>query len=150
MTDLAPGMLPWSDALADASWFHTTGITPALSASAAEATIEAAALAHASGISVSVDLNYRARLWNWGEAPGTVMTRLQQHADVAVGNEEDAERVFGISTDGVDVTAGRVDGGAYASVARQLVDRFPNLRGRGVHGPGVHLGKREHLDRVLW
>ena len=118
----------WASLLAGARWFHTTGITPALSASAAEATLAAVRAARAVGATVSVDLNYRAKLWNWGAAAGDVMAGIVAEADVLIGNEEDAEKVFGIRAPGSSVTEGRVDPAGYASVAAQLASRFPQLR----------------------
>lgn len=150
MSEIEPGMLPWAEVFAGASWFHTTGITPAISISAAAAVIEAACVAKAAGVQVSVDLNYRAKLWNWGESPEAVMAQLLQYADVVIGNEEDAERVFGIEADGVDVTAGCVSPGAYASVARQLVDRFPNVRVVAFTIRGSISASENSWTGVLW
>jgi 2-dehydro-3-deoxygluconokinase len=150
MTEITTGMVPWAEVLAGASWFHTTGITPALSAGAAAAAIEAASAAKSAGVSVSIDLNYRGKLWNWGEAPEAVMTRLLAHADVAIGNEEDAECVFGMHADGVDVAAGRVSAGAYADVARQLVARFPNLRIVAFTVRGSISASENSWTGVLW
>ena len=101
-----PGDFPWASLLAGATWFHTTGITPALSASAAEAAVAGARAARAAGATVSVDLNYRAKLWNWGKAAGDVMADLVAEADVLIGNEEDADKVFGIHAPGSAVADG--------------------------------------------
>src|SRR4051794_15456319 len=90
-----PGMVPWDRVFAGARWFHVTGITPALSPSAAEATEEALAAARAAGVGTSVDLNYRAKLWGEAEA-GRCMAGLMRHCDVLIATEEDTERVFGI------------------------------------------------------
>jgi 2-dehydro-3-deoxygluconokinase len=109
---IKPGMVPWGEVFAGAKWFHVTGITPALSAGAAEATAEALREARKAGLSTSVDLNYRARLWTQEEA-GARMTELMQHCDVLVTTEEDTERVFGIR------------GKDYEDCAAQLAKRFP-------------------------
>ena len=95
-----PGDFAWNSLLAGATWFHTTGITPALSASAAEAAIAGARAARVAGATVSVDLNYRAKLWKWGKPAGDVMADLVAEADVLIGNEEDADKVFGIRAAG--------------------------------------------------
>jgi 2-dehydro-3-deoxygluconokinase len=121
-----PGDFPW-ESLLGSTWFHTTGITPALSASAAQSAIAGARAARVAGATVSVDLNYRAKLWNWGKAAGDVMAELVAEADVLIGNEEDAEKVFGIHAPGSAVAAGTVDAVGYESVATQLAERFPRL-----------------------
>jgi 2-dehydro-3-deoxygluconokinase len=118
----------WGALLAGARWFHTTGITPALSAAAADATLAAVRAARAAGVTVSVDLNYRAKLWNWGGAAADVMAGIVAEADVLIGNEEDADKVFGIKAPGSDVAGGHVDAAGYAAVAEQLAARFPRLR----------------------
>ena len=122
-----PGDFPWDSLLAGATWFHTTGITPAVSASAAQAAVAGARAARAAGATVSVDLNYRAKLWKWGKAAGDVMADLVAEADVLIGNEEDADKVFGIHAPGSAVADGTVDAAGYASVATQLAERFPRL-----------------------
>jgi 2-dehydro-3-deoxygluconokinase len=95
MARITPGIIPWSEVLAGARWFHVTGITPALSQTAAEVTREALQAARRSGARVSIDLNYRAKLWSPAEA-GRWMTEFMQYCDVLVTTEEDIERVFQI------------------------------------------------------
>src|SRR5690606_14716172 len=97
--EIKPGMVDWQNVFAGKQWFHVTGITPALSASAAEATIEAVKAAKAAGLTVSCDLNYRKKLWTTEEA-GRVMGMVMQHVDVAIANEEDCHMVFGIHAEG--------------------------------------------------
>ena len=92
---LKPGTVPWAKVFAGAKWFHVTGITPGLSASAAEVTREALVAAKAAGLQTSVDLNYRVKLWTPAEA-GKCMSELMAHTDVLITTEEDIERVFGI------------------------------------------------------
>jgi 2-dehydro-3-deoxygluconokinase len=108
---IKPGEVDWSRVLEGTRWFHTSGITPALSASAAEVTAEAVREAKRVGAGVSIDLNYRALLWSPDEAR-RAMTDLMQDTDVLITTEEDTERVFGIR------------GKDYEDVARKLVDRF--------------------------
>ena len=93
---IQPGMIDWRTVFADAGWFHWTGITPAISESAAQACLDAVQVARRLGVTVSCDLNYRAKLWKWGKTSGEVMQELVNQCDVAIGNEEDAEKVFGI------------------------------------------------------
>jgi 2-dehydro-3-deoxygluconokinase len=110
IANLKPGTVPWSKVFAGARWFHVTGITPGLSASAAEVTREALAAARAAGVQTSVDLNYRVKLWTQEQA-GKVMADLMQFTDVLITTEEDTERVFGIKgkdyEDGAALTARR-------------------------------------------
>ena len=132
------GMIDWDKVFEGADWFHWTGITPAISASAAEVCLEACKAANKRGITVSCDLNFRKNLWKYGKTAAEVMPALVECCDVILGNEEDAEKVFGIKPEGFDVTAteGQVDSGAFRSVREQLMARFPraqkviiNLRG---------------------
>ncbi len=109
---IRPGMVDWAKAFAGARWFHVTGITPALSASAAETTREALAAARAAGVRTSIDLNYRAKLWPAAEA-GRCMTELMRHCDFLATTEEDVEKVFGIK------------GNSFEEVAALVAKRFP-------------------------
>ncbi len=95
IANVRPGMVPWEKVFAGARWFHVTGITPALSATAAETTREAMQAARAAGVSTSMDLNYRVKLWSQAEA-GRCLGELMRLCDVLVTTEEDVERVFGI------------------------------------------------------
>ncbi|HEY8392374.1 MAG TPA: sugar kinase [Capillibacterium sp.] len=117
------GEFDWDRILDSAAWFHFTGITPALGDGPAAATLEAVQTAKAKGVKVSADLNYRKKLWT-PEKANRVMSKLMEYVDVAIGNEEDAEKVFGIKAGRTDVTSGRLDREGYEEVARQLVERF--------------------------
>jgi 2-dehydro-3-deoxygluconokinase len=122
------GAIPWRTVFAEAQWFHWTGITPAISEAAACECLNAAKTAREMGLTVSCDLNYRAKLWNWGKQAGEVMPDLVSLCDVAVGNEEDAEKVFGIKAADADVTGGKVEAASYRQVCEELAKRFPNLK----------------------
>jgi 2-dehydro-3-deoxygluconokinase len=123
------GSINWREILKDAGWFHWTGITPAVSEAAAEACLEAIQIANEMGVTVSTDLNYRKKLWNWGKEPGEVMPELVAGCDVILGNEEDAGKHFGIEPEGVDVhQAHSMESNAYESVCKQLMDRFPRAK----------------------
>ncbi|MEA3364440.1 MAG: sugar kinase [Candidatus Hydrogenedentes bacterium] len=122
------GAISWKDVFANAQWFHWTGITPAISEEAARECLTAAKTAREMGLTVSCDLNYRAKLWKWGKKAGEVMPELVSLCDMAVGNEEDAEKVFGIKAADADVTGGKVDALAYRHVCEELVKQFPNLK----------------------
>src|SRR5579872_6363008 len=97
---------------ADAGWFHITGITPAISATAADLALESVAKARAAGLTVSCDLNYRKNLWKWGKPAAEVMRQLVQHVDIAIANEEDCQMALGVKAD-VDVHSGKLDRNAY-------------------------------------
>ncbi|MEZ5070875.1 MAG: sugar kinase [Bacteroidales bacterium] len=125
LAEIRPGMVDWSDVFRDATWFHWTGITPAVSASAAEVVREALEAASAQGIYVSTDLNFRKNLWKWGKTAREVMPDLVRHCDLILGNEEDAAKALGIHPEGVDVTKGEVDANAYLSVSRQIMAQNP-------------------------
>ena len=120
MSTIERGMVDWESIFQDATWFHWTGITPAISQGAADACLEAIQIANRMGVTVSTDLNYRKKLWKYGKAPGDVMPELVSGCDVILGNEEDAEKHFGLHPEGVDVThGGSVEGEAYLSVLQQ-------------------------------
>lgn len=124
------GMIDWEQVLAGADWFHWTGITPAISASAAEVCLDACRAANSLGVKVSCDLNYRKNLWKYGKTAAEVMPALVECCDVILGNEEDAEKVFGIKPEGFDAAAtqGEVDAAAFRSVCSQLMARFPRAK----------------------
>jgi len=129
MATIEKGSIDWEGILKDADWFHWTGITPALSQGAADACLEAIQVANRLGITVSTDLNYRKKLWKYGKEPNEVMPELVAGCDVILGNEEDAEKHFGLHPEGVDVThGGSVDGQAYLSVLKQLQEMFPRAK----------------------
>jgi 2-dehydro-3-deoxygluconokinase len=126
------GMVDWDRVFEDADWFHWTGITPAISRGLCEVCLEGLVKAKEKGLTVSCDLNYRSKLWKWGKKANEVMPELVSHCDVAVGNEEDAEKVFGIRAPGADVAAGKVEAEKYRPVAESLKNRFPALKRIGI------------------
>lgn len=113
----------WDKIFADTRWFHFTGITPALSDKAAAICMEALKKAKGKGIIVSCDLNYRNKLWT-SEKAGRVMGELMPYVDVAIANEEDCEKVFGIKASGTDLTGGKLSKDGYSEVARTLSEHF--------------------------
>ncbi len=128
ISTIEPGMIDWEQVFKGADWFHWTGITPAISAAAAAVCQEAITVANKMGMTVSTDLNYRKKLWKWGKTPQEVMPELVKGCDIILGNEEDAEKVFGIHPEGLDVTKGHVSGEDYLSVAKQLMQKFPKAK----------------------
>lgn len=107
----------------DAEWFHFSGITPALSDKAAKLTEEALKAAKKHNVTVSVDLNYRKKLWT-PEKAQEVMTRLMQYVDVCIGNEEDAEKTLGFKPGKTDVTKGELELAGYEDIFRQMKEKF--------------------------
>lgn len=113
----------WDKIFDDVTWFHFTGITPALGDNVAAICLEACKKAKAKNITVSCDLNFRKKLWS-SEKAGKVMAELMEYIDVCIANEEDAEKVFGIAAKNTDITGGKLDKKGYEDVAKQLADRF--------------------------
>jgi len=129
MSTIEAGMIDWEQVFEGAGWFHWTGITPALSQGAADACKEAIEAANRLGVTVSTDLNYRAKLWKYGKQPDEIMPDLVEGCDVILGNEEDAEKHFHIHPEEVDITKGdTMEAAAYHSVCKQLKERFPRAK----------------------
>jgi 2-dehydro-3-deoxygluconokinase len=124
----------WNQIFEGADWFHVTGITPAISEAAAQATVNAVQKAKASGLTVSCDLNFRGKLWKWREGTearklaGEVMPEVVKSVDVLIANEEDCGDVLGIRAAGEDVASGILEADRYPDVARRVVSEFPNLK----------------------
>ncbi|MBI4889810.1 MAG: sugar kinase, partial [Acidobacteria bacterium] len=122
-----PGDLDWKAIFQDAAWFHVTGITPALSQSAADLSIEAAQAARALGVPVSCDLNYRKNLWKYGKTAQEVMSELVKYVDFAIANEEDCQKALGVKID-VDVHSGKLDQAQYDALAQKVLAAYPGLK----------------------
>ena len=143
IAEIQQGDVDWQSVFSGKDWFHFTGITPAISESAAEACDEAARIAKEMGLTVSADMNYRKNLWSPGEAQA-VMRPMMRHVDVAIGNEEDAEMSLGVAPEGVDVTSGEIDASAYESVVSRLVEEF------GFSQVGITLRESQSADDNDW
>jgi len=130
MADIDAGMIDWDKAFDGVEWFHWTGITPAISQGAANACIEAVKIAREKNITISTDLNYRAKLWKYGGDREAIMSELTSYCDIILGNEEDAEKHFGIKPEGLDITTQgeHVKAEAFLSVCKQMMKRFPNAK----------------------
>jgi 2-dehydro-3-deoxygluconokinase len=127
VSEIGPGMIDWPRVLEAAAWFHVTGITPALGNNAAECTREALVAARRANVRVSVDLNFRKKLWS-EDAAQRVMRPLMQHVDLVIANEEDIQAVLGLDVEGTDVTTGRLNVEAYRDVAEQITrDLGPSM-----------------------
>ena len=132
MSEIKPGMVDWKKAFEGADWFHWTGITPAISQSSADACLEAVQIASKMGLTISTDLNYRAKLWTYcdNSKREEIMTELTSYCDIVLGNEEDAEMHFGIKPEGISVqTEGHnVKAEAFLSVCEQMTKKFPRAK----------------------
>ncbi len=122
-----PGAIDWKAALADVTWFHITGITPAISASAAELAIEALRAAREMAIQISCDLNYRKNLWKWGKPASEVMPELMKLTDVCIANEEDCQKALHIHVD-IDVESGTLEREKYCELTERVAATYPNLK----------------------
>jgi 2-dehydro-3-deoxygluconokinase len=121
-----PGDFEWQKIFDGARWLHITGITPALSASAAELSLEAVTAAKKAGVTVSCDFNFRGKLWKWGKTAPEVMTELVKFVDVGIANEEDCQKSLGITVD-VDVESGELDTAKYEALSAKVLGEFPNM-----------------------
>ena len=122
-----PGNINWDQALAEAGWFHVTGITPAISQGAADLAIEGARTAREKGLTVSCDLNYRKNLWKYGKTAPEVMRELMKSVDIGIANEEDCQMALGIQAE-VDVHSGTLDVSQYDKLTQKVMAEFPNLK----------------------
>jgi 2-dehydro-3-deoxygluconokinase len=127
-----PGDISWDKTLDGAEWFHITGITPAISASAPDLSLEAMRNARAKGLTVSFDLNYRRNLWNWGKNPQEVMNEMMRLSDILIGNEEHLRMILGMSE--------RLD---YRELTDHVLSKYDNIR-------GIALSLRESPEGKLY
>lgn len=141
----------WKNAFAGANWFHITGITPAISAVAAEASLAAVKNAKQLGLTVSCDLNFRKKLWRWDKSQKPVdlarktMRQLMSHIDVVIANEEDADLALGIAAPKSNVEAGALNVEGYREVAGRIVAEFP-----GVQKVAITLRESHSADHNNW
>lgn len=124
--EAGPGDFDWSSVFAGAKWFHITGITPALSQSAADLSLEAVRAAKKAGVTVSCDFNYRGKLWKYGKSAPEVMTELVKFVDVGIANEEDCQKSLGIEAD-VHVESGELDTTKYEALTTKVLEAFPDM-----------------------
>ena len=138
----------WNAVFDGADWFHISGVTPAISASAAELSIAAARAARERGITVSCDYNYRKNLWRYGKKAPEVMRELVAYAHVGIANEEDCQKALGIEVD-VDVSSGYLGHDKYRVLAERVLDEFPNLRRQVITLRESHSADRNGWSAVL-
>ena len=121
------GDINWEEAFEGVSWFHITGITPAISGSACALSLESVKEAKKRGITVSCDLNFRKNLWNYGKTAPEVMTELTKYVDVAIANEEDVQKSLGMTND-VKVEHGELDREKYKALSDEVLLRYPDMK----------------------
>lgn len=121
-----PGTIDWNTALEGIDWFHITGITPAISQSLMELSLESVKEAKKRDIKVSCDLNYRKNLWKYGKSAQEVMCELARYADILIANEEDVQKSLGITID-VDVASGNIDSNKYEQLSNKVLETYPNV-----------------------
>ncbi len=127
IAEAKPGDINWDRVFNGASWFHITGITPAISLSASELSLEAVKKAREKGITVSCDLNYRGKLWKYGKSAPEVMTELVKYIDIAIGNEEDCQKSLGVKVD-INIESGRLQTEKYKELTRKVLNLYPNFK----------------------
>ena len=145
MCEAKAGDFNWTEMLKEAQWFHISGITPALSASAAELTLDAVKQAQAQGVRVSCDLNFRGKLWKYGKSAAEVMQELMRYVDVVIaGHEEDCEKLLGVAAD-AGVKKGAVDIAKYEALSDKVLATYTNLS-----GIAITLRERHSADHNSW
>ena len=127
IADASPGDIDWDKVFDGVSWFHISGITPAISLSASELSLEAVKKAREKGVTISCDLNFRKKLWKYGKSAPEVMGELVKYIDIALGNEEDCQKSLGIKVD-VDVEAGRLQTEKYRELTDKVLNLHPNIQ----------------------
>ena len=127
MAQAQPGSIDWSAAFKDATWFHVTGITPAISSSAAALALQGMDEAKKLGLTVSCDLNFRKNLWKWGKSAAEVMPELVKRTDILIANEEDCQNCINVHVD-IDVESGRLEREKYRELSERVLATFPNLK----------------------
>ena len=127
IAEAKPGDINWDKIFDGESWFHITGITPAISLSASELSLEAVKKAREKGITVSCDLNYRGKLWKYGKSAPEVMGELVKYADIVIGNEEDCQRSLGVEAD-IDVESGELQIEKYKELTDKILTLYPNIK----------------------
>ena len=130
MAEIKSGMINWDKVFDGVSWFHWTGITPAISKNAADVCLEAVKIARDKGLTISTDLNYRSKLWKHEGNRNEIMTELTSYSDIILGNEEDAEMHFGIKPEGLNITTqgNEINSEAFLSVCDQMMKKFPRAK----------------------
>lgn len=149
-SSIPSGSIQWETVFADAEWFHVTGISPAVSKSSADVCLEALVVAKQMGVPISCDLNYRGKLWKWTDQVSEIMSKIVGYCDCIIGNEEDAEKYFGIKAHGSDITKGEVATEGYQMVCSELVKKFPNLSQIAITLRGSLSASHNTWSAIFW
>ena len=142
--EAGPGDFDWSRIFDGAHWLHITGITPALSKSAADLSLEAVKAAKQAGVTVSCDFNFRGKLWKWGKTAPEVMRELVKYVDVGIANEEDCQKSLDITVD-VDVESGELDTAKYDALSAKVLNQYPDMS-----AIAITLRESHSADRNGW
>ncbi|HOO42774.1 MAG TPA: sugar kinase [Bacteroidales bacterium] len=149
-SEIDPQMISWETIFRDATWFHWTGITPAVSRSAAQTCLDAIKTANRMGITVSCDLNFRKNLWKYGSPASEVMPELVSGCDIIIGNEEDAERIFNIKPEGYKASRGITEADAFKPVCESLMNKFPKAGKVAITLRGSLSASHNTWSAILW
>ena len=148
IAEASPGDISWDKVFDGASWFHITGITPAISLSALELSLEAVKKAREKGITISCDLNFRKNLWKYGKSAPEVMGELVKYADIVMGNEEDCQKSLGVKVD-VDVESGRLQTEKYRELTDRVLNLYPNIKKIAITLRESHSANHNRWSAVL-
>jgi 2-dehydro-3-deoxygluconokinase len=128
IAEAVPGDINWDQIFSEACWFHISGITPAISLSAAKLSLEAVKKAREKGVPISCDLNFRKKLWQYGKSAPQVMGELVNDVDIVIGNEEDCQKSLGITVGNIDVESGNLQAERYRKLTDKMLARYPNIQ----------------------
>jgi 2-dehydro-3-deoxygluconokinase len=143
------GDFAWEEIFKNGTWFHVTGITPALSEASALLAIEAVQKAKQAELIVSCDLNYRKKLWNYGKTAREVMSEILPYVDIVIANEEDCQKTLGINLD-IDVESGCLDNDAYKHVCKQVFSHFPSIKKIAITMRESHSANHNGWSAILY
>ena len=127
IAEASPGDIHWDKVFEGASWFHISGITPAISLSAADLSLEAVKKAKEKGVTVSCDLNFRKNLWKYGKSAPEIMGELVKYTDIAIGNEEDCQKSLGVKVD-INVESGKLQAEKYKELTDRVMELYPDIQ----------------------
>ncbi len=150
ISEANPEDFDWNTIFDGASWFHWTGITPAISQNLANICLDAVKVAKEKNVTISCDLNYRSKLWKYGKTPKEVMPELVKYCDIAIGNEEDADKVLGIKAPDTVITSGELIAENYKYVVEEIVKQYPNLKNVAITLRGSLSASHNKWSAVLY
>ncbi len=127
IAEASPGDINWDKVFDGANWFHISGITPAISLSAADLSLAAVKIAKDKGVTVSCDLNFRKNLWKYGKSAPEVMGELAKYVDIAIGNEEDCQKSLGVKVN-INVETGKLQAEKYQELTERVLELYPNIQ----------------------